>query len=221
MTARRALALVVLVPALALAGCTQDPSGERSVTDDFETGIDSWDKAVDIPQDPNRPGENVSWSIESSRDVAQSGDYSANYTLDGSQDDGTIWLVRPLTVEEDQAYAVNVTAEAWSGSESSNTLAHLVLYLGPQRPLAEEDFPAPGETTTGDPDATRGGLREELNKQEGWRSYGFEWQIPADHNGTMWAALGISVVWETEVTYFVDDLEIQLDPIETGSDRDA
>jgi len=86
---------------------------------------------------------------------------------------------------------------------------------------AKVDFPAPGESSTGDPDATRGGLREELDKQEGWRSYGFEWQIPADHNGTMWAALGISVVWETEVTYFVDDLEIQLDPIETGSDRDA
>lgn len=189
-----------------------------TVTEDFEKGIRQWRKGADVPQDPNREGQNVSWSISSSRDEAHGGDYSVNFTLDGSQDDGTIWLVRPLQVTSGQTYRANVSAWAWSASESFNTLAHLVLYLGPERPVLEEDFPPPGENTTGDPDAERGGLREDLNKQEGWREYRFAWQVPPDNNGTLWAAVGISAVWETEMTYYVDDLRIHLDPATSQGD---
>lgn len=218
MLAQRAAIVLLLVPALALAGCAAEDTGEVvTVSEDFEKGIRNWEKGADIPQDPNRPGENVSWTIDVSDDRATSGAYSASYTLDGSQDDGTIWLVQSLRVEEGQAYQANVSAMAWSETESSNTLAHLVLYLGPDRPIEEEDFPPPGENTTDEPEAPRGGLREDLNKQEGWREYGFGWTVPEDTNGTLWAAVGISVVWETEIRYFVDDLEIQLDPIDNGS----
>lgn len=215
MPAPRLAAVLVLVPALALAGCaTPDrPGGPVTVSEDFEKGIRNWETDADVPEDPNRPGQNVSWNITSSRERAASGDFSVNYTLDGSQDDGTIWLERPLSIQPGQAYRANVTVEAWSFSESFNTLAHLVMYLGPERPTVEEDFPAPGENTREQPNASRGGLREDLNQEEGWRSYGFTWDVPAGETETLWAAVGISVVWETEVTYYVDDLSIELEPV--------
>jgi hypothetical protein len=220
MRGHRLIAVLVLSPALALAGCATPEGSPDPVREDFEKGIRNWEKAADVPEDPNRAGENVSWSINVTSERAAIGGYSANFTLDGSQDDGTIWLVRPLQVQEGQAYRANVTVEAWSGSESFNTLAHLVAYVGPEPPEVEEDFPEPGENTTATPDAERGGLREELNKQEGWREYGFGWNVPAEGE-KLWAAVGISAVWETEMTYFVDDLEIRLDPIETGSGPDT
>lgn len=212
MLVQRAPIIILLSTALALAGCANTEEGP--VGEDFEKGIRDWEKGADIPQDPNRPGQEVSWSIDASREQAHSGSYSANFTLDGSQDDGTIWLVRPVRVVDGQAYEANVTAMAWSQDESFNTRAHLVMYLGLDRPVAEEDFPPPGNNTRDQPTAPRGGLREALDQQAGWREYNFTWNVPADNNEVVWMAIGISAVWETELTFFVDDLEIRMDPVQ-------
>lgn len=217
MLAQRTAILFVLVPALALAGCAaSDTEGPVTVSEDFEKGIRTWETGADIPQDPNRPGENVSWNIDVTREQAASGSYSVNYTLDGNQDDGTIWLVRGLQVEANQAYGANVTVSAWSSSASDNTLAHLVAFLGPDRPIEEEDFPASGEVTNRSSATERGGLREPLDQQAGWRAYSFGWTAPPTEEGRLWVAVGISAVWETQLTYFVDDLEIQLEPVGDG-----
>lgn len=216
----RAWLAVLLLAASALAGCAgpSEPSGPVTVSDDFEKGIRNWQKGADVPQDPNAEGNTtVSWAIEPTSGRAVSGEFSVNFSIDGSQDDGTIWLVRPLKVQAGQAYQANVSALAYSASESFNTLAHFVMYLGTERPIVEEDFPAPGENTTDTPNASRGGLRETLNQQEGWRSYGFGWNVPEDNNGTLWAAFGISAVWETQMDYQVDDLRIELEPLQPAA----
>ncbi len=34
----------------------------------------------------------------------------------------------------------------------------------------------------------------------------------SDSKGRLWVAFGISVVWETKVTYFIDDVRIEIVP---------
>lgn len=203
----------LLVAAASLAGCAGPTGPGTSVTVDtsFEDGIDLWTKNNDVPEDPNRPGQQpVNWSITSTTDRARSGERSVNFTLDGRQDDGTIWITRPIGIEQGQRYLANVSAWAWSPDESFNTRAYLVMHLGVSAPSVEEDFPAPGENSTGKANATSGGLREVLDKQRGWTRYSFQWTIPATEAREVYMSVGISAVWETEMTFYVDDLSVEL-----------
>lgn len=196
--------------ATAFAGClateTDDPD-PVGFADGFEAGFSGWEVDADVPADPNEPGQPVAWTVARSTERAASGSASLRFSLDGRQDDGTIWAVRPLAVESGRAYDVTVRAEAWSPTESFNTLAHLVMYAGAARPTAEGSFPAPGETSSGAGVVATGGLREALNRAEGWTRYSFDWATPPLERDTIYVAVGISAVWETELTYFVDDVE--------------
>lgn len=75
---------------------------------------------------------------------------------------------------------------------------------------AEEDFPEPGQNSTGFEDTPIGGFREPLDLQEGWREYGFEWNSPELTGGTLHFSIGVSVVWETGWIDYVDDVELTL-----------
>lgn len=199
----------------ALAGClTAGDDGASTVTytDGFEAGFAGWARAADVPEDPNDPGSPVGWTIDRSTERAASGSASLRYFLDGRQDDGTVWVVRPVTVDPGRAYDVEMQATAWSASESFNTLAHLVMYAGPNRPTTEGSFPEPGGTSSGAGVTRTGGLREALNQAAGWRDYGFTWRTAGVETGSVSIAVGISAVWETEMTYFVDDVAFTATP---------
>lgn len=223
--------ILLLVLALILAGCherepdlgddTTDGDGPGDsptdgaspfiFTDSFEGGIDNWTQGADVPDDPNEPGDKVAWNITVSDERAKEGSRSVNFTIDGRQDDGTIWIVRSFETRPDTRYWANVSAHAWSASESFNTIAHFVMYLGTEPPQNERSFPQSGDS--GNIDDRSGGLRQPLNLEEGWREYGFEWGAPATEDGVLHVTIGITVVWETEMTYFADDLQVTLDPL--------
>jgi len=167
------------------------------ILEGFESGLAGWQPGADVPEDPSNPGQPVAWTIETSDEQASEGRESAKFTLDGSQDDGTIWLARELAVPPDSDLTVTLSLQLWSASESFNTLANVAAYAGPQPPQVEEDF-----------DTSRA-----ANLAEGWRRYDFSFPVRSDAQGRVWVAAGISVVWETEVTYFLDDLQITI----TGS----
>lgn len=188
------------------------PGGPVTFSEDFETdGLAGWAKDADVPDDPNEPGEKVDWNITISQDQARSGTQAVEYSIDGRQDDGTIWIVKRIDVEAGQSYQANVSAWAWSASESFNTIANLVMYLGTSEPTGEGSFPQSGQS--GDIEgADAGGLREPLNRAEGWEEYTFEWTTPELESDVLFVAVGITVVWETHMTYFVDDVQVDLEP---------
>jgi len=206
---RQVLAALTTGSVVAVAGCTGNSSAETTITDSFESGLGDWTTGADVPDDPNNPGHPVQWSITPSTDQSADGARSVKYVLDGRQDDGTIWIVRPVTVTPDTAYTAEVSAQAWSQSESFNTLAHLVMALGPDAPTAETDFPQPNTNSTTD-DTALGGLREPLNRAAGWEVYTFTWETPRLDTDTLYLAVGISAVWETQLSYYVDDVTLAL-----------
>jgi hypothetical protein len=167
---------------------------DASFSDDFENGLDLWTTSGHVPDDPNNPGHSVEWNIELSTNQSVSPNHSALFTIDGLQDDGAIWIERKLTVEPNAVKNVNVTFELWSVSESFNTMAVVIGYAGSENPSSEGDFEVIGPA----------------NQVEGWMTYSFSREVTADSNGDIYVALGISVVWETQITHFVDDVNVQI-----------
>jgi len=161
----------------------------------FENGLEDWMPDADVPQDPNRPGESVAWSIEVAGNVSFAGNKSALLYIDGLQDDGTIWLERKISTQPNAVKNVSVSFQFWSETESFNEIAVVVGYVGIENPEAEEDFEILGGA----------------NQAEGWKAYSFSSQVETDGSGDVYVALGISVRWETHMTYFIDDIAITVE----------
>lgn len=177
--------------------------------DGFQNGTERWVVDADVPRDPNANGT-VAWNITPTDRIAHRGNRSLMFALDGSQDDGTIWITRSFQAEFDTRYRVNVSAHAYSRSESFNTLAHMVMFAGERAPVREENFPAPGTVVTSGPS---GGLRQPLDAQEGWKRYSFTWTTPPLDRGEFHVAVGISAVWETRLAYPVDTVTVTATPV--------
>jgi hypothetical protein len=72
------------------------------VLEDFEqnsgSNFGSWLLGSDVPDDPNNPGNTVQWHITHTSNVSRSPTTSAEFFIDGGQDDGTIWLQRKIAL---------------------------------------------------------------------------------------------------------------------------
>jgi hypothetical protein len=195
---RRACVWMGWAAVASAAGCWRLPGGDQTspFLDGFEGGLTEWTAGADVPQDPNNPGHAVVWSIQASEDQAHSGECSARLRLDGSQDDGTIWLQRTLEAPGGQAVNVNISLWVWSATESFNTLAHVAAYSGPASPTREADFD----------------VSQAADRVAGWKLYTYQFETTVSRAGQVFVALGISVVWETVVTYYFDDVQIEIVP---------
>jgi hypothetical protein len=161
-------------------------------SDDFENGLTHWTTGSDVPN--NGSGQPVNWNITTSTNQSVSGSHSVLFTIDGLQDDGTTWIQHKLNLQANTQKTVNVTFQLWSPSESFNTIAVVVGYAGAKMPQSEGDFQVLGAA----------------NQVEGWKNYSFTADVTADEAGVAYVALGISVRWETNMNYFVDEVNVVL-----------
>ncbi len=212
----------ILLVAVALAGCIDtSPGTTETVHEDFGTGLDGWAQRADVPEDPGQPGHLMSWNVTSSQQTAHQGGWSVLFQLDGNQGNGTVWIERPFQVEANQSYHVNASIWAHSAQERVDEAAHLVFYVGHQQPTGEADFPAAGEQTNASNPPPTGGLRMPLDQAEGWQEYSFEWVIPVaeePRERAFYIAVGISAVGDTELSYHVDALNIELTRLPTDDE---
>lgn len=195
-----------VLAALSLAGCTGDD--QEAFAEGFENGLDGWETAAHIG--PEEPLSAFEYEIGVSEEHAATGAHSLRVFTEGDHDDGTAWATRQIAAPDGPARA-RVSLSFWSESESFNVLRHAVARLGAEPPDAEDDFPDPGQNTSTLPDAPYGGLREPLHLTEGWREYSFEWNVPADVDA-LFVSVGVSVIWESDATHFIDDVRVELTP---------
>lgn len=189
-----AVFLIIVVVAVVIIGVLQANTGADVVTEDFEGDIGDWAVKGYVPQDPNNPGQTVDWHIIRVSNVSRSGTYSMEFFIDGRQDDGTIWLERKISAGENAQIRVNVSFWLYSEQESVNTIAAVVAYAGNSKPQVEDDFAVVGVA----------------NEQAGWKNYAYTTDLTTDSNGEIWVSVGISVRWETLMTYYVDDVQIEI-----------
>jgi hypothetical protein len=43
-----------------------------------------------------------------------------------------------------------------------------------------------------------------------WKNYAHTATLKTDSNGDAWVAVGITVHWETHMTYYIDDVRIEI-----------
>jgi hypothetical protein len=169
------------------------------IIDDFEQNIGEGDLGEwfingDAPQDPNNPGYTVQWHIRRVSNISRSGVHSMELFIDGKQDDGTIWLERKISVKKDAQIRVSVSFWFYSEQESFNTIAAVVAYAGIGKPKVEDNFVVMGFA----------------NEAAGWKNYVYTADLTTDSNDEVWVAVGITVRWETYMTYYIDDVKIEI-----------
>jgi hypothetical protein len=224
---RRFLGVLGTATALGLAGCSADQPGTATATPpasptrttppatsptaatptlttpsppgtptalqngSFEGGLAGWLPGTDVPLDPNT-GEPVATDVAvragGTVDVpaASDGDHVLELFVDGSQDDGTVWVQQQADLRGADRLAVDVFSE----QESFNTVTKVAVYAGalPDTPLREVAF-----------DTSR-----PAENHAGWQT--FEYPVPPERHGLV--AVGVSVVWETPVTRYLDAVRL-------------
>ena len=188
---RNLIIVIVLVAVVAVAyQLWPRPFEPITMEEGFEEGISDWIRGADVPEDPNNPGNLVVYNITRSDLQHYESASSAEFTIDGLQDDGTIWLMRSFSVP---AGASNIELEfqLYSDSESFNTIAVVVAYIGSEQPMTEEDFVVLGPA----------------NQVTGWKLY--ELSVESE-TGELLVAYGISVRWEALMIYWVDNVKVIL-----------
>ncbi len=189
---RRSLLAGLGAAAGGLAGC-QAPGTDRPdppddlVNPSFEAGYRGWLVGHDLPTDPNT-GRPVASGTRIASDPVAAGERSLAVSIDGRQDDGTVWVQQAVDLTDSDALSVAVH----SPEESFNTITKVAAYAGPRPPrgrLREADF----DTTAA------------VEDHAGWRT--FEYDVDAEGPGVV--AVGVSVVWETRVTRHLDDVYLE------------
>lgn len=177
----------------AVAGCaapgtddgTTDPSAALT-NPGFEEGYRGWVVGRHLPTDPNT-GLPVASSATVTEDPVASGTRALRLSIDGRQDDGTIWAQQAA----DLSTVGTLSLAVHSPEESFNTITKVAAYAGPHPErgwLREEEF-----------DTERA-----VEDHAGWKRF----EYPVGFDGVGIVAVGISVVWETEVSRVVDDVEL-------------
>jgi hypothetical protein len=152
----------------------------------FETGMGAWQADTD--------GRARAWQIYRTADQAVDGKYGLGLYLDGSNDDGTIWIERKFTAPPNAT--VSVTASFWLYSATSGDV---------------NAWPVVGYAGNHDPETTADirSVVGVLNKK-GWTQYTFTRKVTADSTGTVWVAAGIWATWETTRTNYLDLIETSI-----------
>ena len=192
MNRRALLATLGTAATGSLAGCQAPgtdgtaPPAELS-NPSFEAGYRGWLVGRDLPTDPNT-GRPVASGTRIVSDPAVAGQRSLAVSIDGLQDDGTVWVQQAVDLSGADALSVAVH----SPEESFNTLTKVAAYAGPR--------PARGRLREADFDTSA-----PVEDHAGWRVY--EYDVTASGPGVV--AVGISVVWETQVTRYLDDVRLE------------
>ncbi|MEM2111197.1 MAG: hypothetical protein QXX08_04890 [Candidatus Bathyarchaeia archaeon] len=166
------------------------------VNESFEDGFGRWTPDADVPEDPNNPGHFVEWYIKRVSNMSNSGQYSLEFFIDGRQDDGTIWIEQKISVKRNTVVHVKLSFYLYSEAESFNAIAEVCAYANVLDAEKETDF--------------ADGQLGQANQVAGWKRYEYSAAVNSGSNDEIWVALGITVLWETQMTYYIDDIEITI-----------
>ncbi len=160
----------------------------------FEEDFGGWIEDSDVPVDPNNPGHLVAWNISRVPSLSHSGQYSLEFYIDGRQDDGTIWIEKKIPVKSSSQIHVRVSFEFYSEQESFNVIAGVCAYAGVSNPETEANFTVIGNA----------------NEVAGWKRYTYTTTLNTIPNKEIWVGVGLTVRWETEMTYNLDDAKVTI-----------
>lgn len=154
----------------------------------FEDDLSGWTVGKDLPTTPGESDEPVDHSASTTADDASDGDRSLELYIEGVADDGTIWVEQPVDLTDVQT----VTVDVYSRMNSANRMSQVAFFAGekPDGGLSEEDFDR----------------EQDIEDHSGWKSYAYS---VAELEGDVTVAIGMNIVWETDITRRFDDVRLE------------
>lgn len=178
---RRLIVLAVaLVSVLGLAPAVAHATTSRTTYwESFEQSFGGWE--------PRSDGLTPRWAVTRSPNRPYHGLWGLRYDVDGSRDDGTVWVQRRFPVAP-TARTVELRFWMWSDQEAIAGNWRVVGFIGGFDPRSEFDFTEIGQT----------------NRWKGWHEFVYRVPLPANHSTVVTVAFGLSVLWEVFRTDYVD-----------------
>lgn len=189
---RRRLATLSVLIAACVILATPASAAETSRFFGFENNLQGWtrDHFIDCEHDPEPC--TFDWRISRSTQQAKGGSTSLKAYLDGTNDDGTIWLERRFDIGANADATVELSFWLWSEGQSDFNTWPVVAFVGRRNPDTESDFKIVGQT----------------DQKAGWKRYELTRQVSAGPSGRVWVAFGFGATWETPRTYFLDSARV-------------
>ncbi|MBI4130319.1 hypothetical protein HY468_03320 [Candidatus Roizmanbacteria bacterium] len=171
-----------------------------TITESFESGLNGWIPDYSIHcEGMGQCAQPFIWHIEQSTVQAQDGAHSLEYFLTGANDDGTTWIVREFRVPPGTKANIDLSFYLWSPTGDDATGWPVMKYIGERKPEYEVDFDRTGRT----------------GEVAGWKRYDYTKKVTSS-TGSIYIALGISVTWEADRTYYIDNVTVKSDiPLDT------
>ena len=166
----------------------------------FETGLEGW--AISAT-DTLVGGGGIPWWVRPSTTQSFEGAtalefYMANYT-----DAGKIWIVRPIMVSPNRSYRVTISYALASGDYGTMNLFSLITGVTASEPRSATDL-----AKTFLRDATGNGASSDVGYR--WLDKRVEQDVTANAEGRVYVVVGVWGTWETERTYYIDALRVQV-----------
>jgi hypothetical protein len=162
-----------------------DPPEYVVGTESFEhAGRFAWHADFDVPKQFEYPGPK-SFYVNHSNGEAYHGEHSMELYLDGTADDGTIWIETAVPVEPNAYYDVQANFEVfrYQPDIAFQPVAAVTLF----DPEMERDF-----QVLNDP------------AQDGWTLHSYRKVIFSGPYDMVNIAVGLTCTWETPGTFFID-----------------
>lgn len=192
---RRLFPLLLFLPLAACDVSPSEPFVRRTLFDGFEAGnLGDWTPDGDDLDDPP-----VTWSIEASTEEADEGRWSARLRLDNVNDQGKIWLERPVQfLVPGATYEVVLTFDFASADFGAVNLWRILAGVAPDDPESVAAF-ARGDTGNGTG-----------SDDFAWSEKSFTITTQAGGAGEIWLVVGIWGTSEFARTYYVDDISVTI-----------
>jgi hypothetical protein len=167
---------------------TEPPAESTSLGNGgFESELEDWTVGKDLPEKPGESDEKVDSAVEVTSEQASDGESALQIFIDGSADDGTVWVQQQADLSEVSTLKV----DGYSEQNSFNTVLQVATYAGPvpENGLVETDFDR----------------EHSLWDHEGWKTYEYD----VEHDGTGLVAVGLNIIWETGAAGILDNVRLE------------
>jgi hypothetical protein len=162
-------------------------------------GLLTWHSDFDVPKQFEYPGPK-SFYINRSGGEAYHGENAMELYLDGTADDGTIWVETAVPVEPRTLLDVQVSFELFRYGPDMAFIP--VASVGMIDPEMEGDF-----------------VYLDGESQEGWSLQSFRKTVFSGPYDMVHIAVGLTCTWETPGTFYIDMVQAQVTEIPGDADR--
>jgi len=167
---------------------SSDPLPVTFENPSFENGLDGWTVGTDLPENPGDSTEKVDHGVTTVDRRASDEDSSVEFYLDGSADDGTVWVAQTVDLSD----AESVLVDVYNDEESFNILTQVAFYAGEKSSdeLVEVDFDRDND----------------VEGHSGWKTFSYD---VGGIDGAATVAVGMNIIWETGVRHVFDNVRLE------------